>query len=91
VPAPGCKVKLVPIGDKLEARFHGPHVTPGYWRAPHLTAAAFDEDGYYCTGDALRFVDRRGRNWASCSTAASPRTSSSAPAPSSASARCAAA
>lgn len=57
VPAPGCKVKLVPSGDKLEARFHGPHVTPGYWRAPDLTAAAFDEEGYYCTGDALRFVD----------------------------------
>lgn len=57
VPAPGCKVKLVPVGDKLEARFHGPHVTPGYWRAPHLTAEAFDADGYYCTGDALRFVD----------------------------------
>jgi feruloyl-CoA synthase len=57
VPAPGCRVKLVPIGGKLEARFHGPHVTPGYWRAPHLTAEAFDADGYYCTGDALRFVD----------------------------------
>lgn len=57
VPAPGCKVKLVPIGDKLEARFHGPHVTPGYWRAPHLSAEVFDEDGYYCTGDALRFAD----------------------------------
>ena len=57
VPAPGCKVKLVPFGDKLEARFHGPHVTPGYWRAPHLSAEAFDEQGYYCTGDALRFVD----------------------------------
>jgi feruloyl-CoA synthase len=57
VPAPGCKVKLVPVGDKLEARFSGPHVTPGYWRAPHLTAEAFDEDGYYCTGDALRFFD----------------------------------
>jgi feruloyl-CoA synthase len=57
VPAPGCKVKLVPSGDKLEARFHGPHVTPGYWRAPQLTAEAFDSDGYYCTGDALRFVD----------------------------------
>lgn len=57
VPAPGCKVKLVPVGDKLEARFHGPHVTPGYWRAPQLTAEAFDEDGYYCTGDALRFFD----------------------------------
>ena len=57
VPAPGCKVKLVPMNGKLEARFHGPHVTPGYWRAPHLTAEAFDSDGYYCTGDALRFVD----------------------------------
>jgi feruloyl-CoA synthase len=57
VPAPGCKVKLVQSGDKLEARFHGPHVTPGYWRAPDLTAAAFDDEGYYCTGDALRFVD----------------------------------
>ncbi|MBD8530524.1 MULTISPECIES: feruloyl-CoA synthase [unclassified Massilia] len=57
VPAPGCKVKLVPLNGKLEARFHGPHVTPGYWRAPHLTAEAFDADGYYCTGDALRFVD----------------------------------
>jgi feruloyl-CoA synthase len=57
VPAPGCKVKLVPMNGKLEARFHGPHVTPGYWRAPHLTREAFDADGYYCTGDALRFVD----------------------------------
>ena len=57
VPAPGCQVKLVPLNGKLEARFHGPHVTPGYWRAPHLTAEAFDADGYYCTGDALRFVD----------------------------------
>jgi len=57
VPAPGCEVKLVPIGDKLEARFRGPHVTPGYWRAPQLTAEAFDADGYYRTGDALRFYD----------------------------------
>ncbi|MDB5961645.1 MAG: feruloyl-CoA synthase [Massilia sp.] len=57
VPAPGCKVKLVPVEGKLEARFKGPHVTPGYWRAPHLTAEAFDADGYYCTGDALRFAD----------------------------------
>lgn len=57
VPAPGCRVKLVPVGEKLEARFQGPHVTPGYWRAPHLTAEAFDADGYYCTGDALRFAD----------------------------------
>ncbi len=57
VPAPGCRVKLVPVGDKFEARFAGPHVMPGYWRAPDLTAEAFDEDGYYRTGDALRFYD----------------------------------
>ncbi|MGV7210757.1 feruloyl-CoA synthase [Oxalobacteraceae bacterium A2-2] len=57
VPAPGCKVKLVPVGGKLEARFQGPHVMPGYWREPQLTAQAFDEEGYYRTGDALRFAD----------------------------------
>ncbi|PQO99860.1 feruloyl-CoA synthase [Massilia phosphatilytica] len=57
VPAPGCRVKLVPVGGKFEARFAGPHVMPGYWRAPDLTAEAFDEEGYYRTGDALRFYD----------------------------------
>jgi len=57
VPAPGCRVKLVPVDSKFEARFAGPHVMPGYWRAPQLTADAFDEDGYYRTGDALRFYD----------------------------------
>ncbi|MPQ55876.1 feruloyl-CoA synthase [Duganella sp. FT27W] len=57
VPVPGCKVKLVPAGGKLEARFKGPHVMPGYWRAPDLTADAFDEEGYYRTGDALRFAE----------------------------------
>ncbi|NIA52334.1 feruloyl-CoA synthase [Massilia sp. TW-1] len=57
VPAPGCRAKLVPVGDKFEARFAGPHVMPGYWRAPDLTADAFDDEGYYRTGDALRFYD----------------------------------
>jgi len=57
LPAPGCRVKLVPVDSKYEARFAGPHVMPGYWRAPHLTAEAFDEEGYYRTGDALRFYD----------------------------------
>jgi feruloyl-CoA synthase len=57
VPAPGCRVKLVPVDSKFEARFAGPHVMPGYWRAPQLTNEAFDEDGYYRTGDALRFYD----------------------------------
>ena len=57
VPAPGCRVKLVPRQGKYEACFAGPHVTPGYWRAPERTRAAFDRDGYYVTGDALRFAD----------------------------------
>ncbi|ACO77641.1 feruloyl-CoA synthase [Azotobacter vinelandii CA] len=57
VPAPGCEVKLAPVGDKLEARFRGPHVMAGYWREPELSAEAFDEEGYYRSGDALRLVD----------------------------------
>ncbi|MEX3667055.1 feruloyl-CoA synthase [Paraburkholderia phenoliruptrix] len=58
VPAPGCEVKLVPVGGKLEARFRGPHVMRGYWRMDAAsTAKSFDEEGYYCSGDALKFVD----------------------------------
>jgi len=57
VPIPGIELKLVPSGDRLEARVKGPHVTPGYWRSPELTAAAFDEDGFYRIGDAVRFAD----------------------------------
>ncbi|CAB3643734.1 2-succinylbenzoate--CoA ligase [Paraburkholderia phenoliruptrix] len=58
VPAPGCEVKLVPVGGKLEARFRGPHVMRGYWRMDaDSTAKSFDEEGYYCSGDALKFVD----------------------------------
>jgi feruloyl-CoA synthase len=53
----GNEVKLVPTSGKLEARIKGPNVTPEYWRQPELTAAAFDEEGYYKLGDALRFVD----------------------------------
>jgi feruloyl-CoA synthase len=57
VPAPGVELKLVPSGDKLEARLRGPSITPGYWRQPELTRAAFDEEGFYKLGDSLRFVD----------------------------------
>jgi len=57
LPVDGLEMKLVPVGDKLEARFRGPSITPGYWRQPDLTRAAFDEDGYYRTGDAMRFAD----------------------------------
>ncbi len=57
LPLDGVEMKLTPVDDKLEARFRGPNITPGYWRQPELTAAAFDDEGYYRTGDALRFVD----------------------------------
>ncbi|HET9175450.1 MAG TPA: AMP-binding protein, partial [Pseudolabrys sp.] len=57
LPAPGVELKLVPNEGKLEARLRGPHITPGYWRQDHLTREAFDEEGYYRLGDALRFVD----------------------------------
>jgi feruloyl-CoA synthase len=56
-PAPGCDLKLVPSGGKLEARVKGPNVTPGYFRSPELTKAAFDEEGYYRIGDALKLAD----------------------------------
>jgi feruloyl-CoA synthase len=57
VPVPGVELKLAPVGDRLEARLRGPNITPGYWRNDALTRAAFDEEGYYCMGDALAFVD----------------------------------
>ncbi|MYM95004.1 feruloyl-CoA synthase [Duganella vulcania] len=57
LPAPACEVKLVQVDGKYEARFRGPHVMPGYWRAQQATADAFDEEGYYRSGDAVRFVD----------------------------------
>lgn len=56
-PVPGMQVKLVPSGNKWEARLKGLNVTPGYWRDPDKTAEAFDDEGYYCTGDAMRFID----------------------------------
>jgi feruloyl-CoA synthase len=57
VPVPGVELKLVPNEGKLEARVKGPNITPGYWRQPELTARAFDAEGYYCLGDAVRFED----------------------------------
>jgi feruloyl-CoA synthase len=57
LPAPGVELKLVPSEGKLEARLRGPHITPGYWRQDHLTRDAFDEEGFYKIGDALKFVD----------------------------------
>jgi feruloyl-CoA synthase len=57
VPIPGTEIKLVHSGDKLEVRVRGPNVTPGYWKAPELTAQAFDEEGFYRIGDAVKFAD----------------------------------
>jgi feruloyl-CoA synthase len=57
LPAPGVELKLLPAGDKLEIRVRGPNVTPGYLGQPELTAKAFDEEGYYRIGDAVRFAD----------------------------------
>jgi len=57
LPNPGCELKLVPAAGKLEVRVKGPNVTPGYYRRDDLTKAAFDEEGYYCIGDAMKFAD----------------------------------
>src|SRR5271165_615833 len=59
IPNPGVELKLVPNGEKLEARLKSPSITRGYWRQPELTRAAFDDEGYYKLGDALRFADER--------------------------------
>ncbi len=56
VPAHGITLKLVPNEDKLEARLKSPSNTPGYWRSPELTAKAYDDEGFYKLGDALRFA-----------------------------------
>jgi feruloyl-CoA synthase len=56
-PVSGLELKLVPNGDKREVRYRGPNVTPGYWRQPEATSAAFDEEGFFKTGDAVKFVD----------------------------------
>ena len=57
LPIPQVEAKLIPTGDKLEIRVRGPNVTPGYWRQDDLTRAAFDDEGFYRIGDAVRFLD----------------------------------
>jgi feruloyl-CoA synthase len=57
LPQPGAALKLVPSGDRMELRIKGPHIMSGYYRADALNAAAFDEEGYFRTGDAVRWVD----------------------------------
>ncbi|MDH5349841.1 MAG: feruloyl-CoA synthase, partial [Betaproteobacteria bacterium] len=57
LPNPGCELKLVPAAGKLEVRVRGPNVTPGYFRRDDLTRAAFDAEGFYRIGDAMKFAD----------------------------------
>lgn len=57
LPAPGVTLKLVPSGNKTEVRVKGPNVMPGYLDEPELTRRAFDDEGFYLMGDAVRFVD----------------------------------
>jgi feruloyl-CoA synthase len=57
LPVSGNDAKLIPNNGKLEVRARGPNVTPGYWRQPELTAAAFDEEGFYKFGDAIKPAD----------------------------------
>ncbi|MEY4884250.1 MAG: hypothetical protein RIS34_2104 [Pseudomonadota bacterium] len=57
VPTPGLELKLVPAEGKTEVRYRGPNITPGYWRAPQETADNFDEEGFFCSGDAVKWID----------------------------------
>jgi feruloyl-CoA synthase len=56
-PHPGLELKLVDTDGKTEVRYRGPNITPGYWRMPAETADAFDEEGFFKTGDAVRWID----------------------------------
>ena len=57
LPLPGIELKLTPVGLKMEVRVKGDCITKGYFKNPEKTAAAFDEDGFYCLGDGAKFVD----------------------------------
>jgi feruloyl-CoA synthase len=57
VPTPGLELKLVDADGKTEVRYKGPNITPGYWRAPRPRREAFDEEGFFCTGDAVKWID----------------------------------
>ena len=57
LPTPGLELKLVDMQGKTEVRYRGPNITPGYWRQPVDTAEAFDEEGFFKTGDALKWID----------------------------------
>ena len=58
VPTPGLELKLVDMGGKTEVRYRGPNITPGYWRNDEETKSAFDDEGFFCTGDAVKWIDK---------------------------------
>jgi feruloyl-CoA synthase len=58
VPTPGLELKLVPVDGKIEVRYRGPNITPGYWRASEATRESLDDEGFFCTGDAVAWIDR---------------------------------
>ena len=62
LPLPGTTLKLVPNGEKLEVRVKGPSVMPGYLNDPKKNAEVFDEEGFYCLGDAVKLVDENDPN-----------------------------
>ncbi|MEM9668139.1 MAG: AMP-binding protein [Pseudomonadota bacterium] len=62
LPLPGLTLKLVPNGSKLEVRVKGPTVMPGYLDMPEKNAEVFDEEGFYCLGDAVKLVDENDPN-----------------------------
>jgi len=57
VPTPGLELKLVDMGGKTEVRYRGPNITPGYWRNAEETKSSFDDEGFFCTGDAVKWID----------------------------------
>jgi feruloyl-CoA synthase len=56
LPCPGMELKLVPVDGKTEVRYKGPNVTPGYWRNAEATQESFDDEGFFCTGDAVLWI-----------------------------------
>ncbi len=57
LPTPGMELKLVPHGNKTEVRYRGPNITPGYWRNDAATKESFDDEGFFCTGDTVQWID----------------------------------